>query len=79
MSSEPVAPKKTGVSVTLLAVVDLGPQIAGMTGRQIRYGWRTSNCGPGAGWPEHRNTGDCLENRGTIPAVEILVASVRQE
>jgi quercetin dioxygenase-like cupin family protein len=29
--------------------------------------------GPGAGWPEDRNTTHWLENRGTIPAVEISV------
>ena len=28
--------------------------------------------GPGVGWPEDRNTTHWLENRGTIPAVEIL-------
>jgi len=27
--------------------------------------------GPGVGWPEDRNTTHWLENRGTIPAVEI--------
>ena len=29
--------------------------------------------GPGVGWPEDRNTTHWLENRGTIPAVEISV------
>ena len=29
--------------------------------------------GPGVGWPEDRNTNHWLENRGTIPAVEISV------
>ena len=29
--------------------------------------------GPGLGWPEDRNTTHWLENRGTIPAVEISV------
>lgn len=29
--------------------------------------------GPGLGWPEDRNTLHWLENRGTIPAVEISV------
>jgi hypothetical protein len=31
------------------------------------------------GWPEDRNTSHWLENRGTIPAVEISVDIVRQE
>jgi quercetin dioxygenase-like cupin family protein len=35
--------------------------------------------GPGVGWPEDRNTFHWLENRGTIPAVEISVDIVRQE
>ena len=35
--------------------------------------------GPGVGWPEDRNTTHWLENRGTIPAVEISVDIVGQE
>ena len=35
--------------------------------------------GPGVGWPEDRNTNHWLENRGTIPAVEISVDIVGQE
>ena len=35
--------------------------------------------GPGVGWPEDRKTMHWLENRGTIPAVEISVDIVRQE
>ena len=35
--------------------------------------------GPGVGWPEDRNTTHWLENRGTIPAVEISVDIVRAE
>ena len=33
--------------------------------------------GPGLGWPEDRNTTHWLENRGTVPAVEISVDIVR--
>lgn len=29
--------------------------------------------GPGLGWPEDRNTLHWLENRGTVPAVEVSV------
>jgi quercetin dioxygenase-like cupin family protein len=36
MSSEPKEPKTTGVSVELLATVDLGLEIAGMDGFQLR-------------------------------------------
>ena len=35
--------------------------------------------GPGVGWPEDRKTTHWLENRGTIPAVEISVDIVKQE
>ena len=35
--------------------------------------------GPGVGWPEDRNTTHWLENRGTVPAVEISVDIVTQE
>jgi quercetin dioxygenase-like cupin family protein len=34
--------------------------------------------GPGVGWPEDRATNHWLENRGTVPAVEISVDIVRQ-
>ncbi|MCH5373574.1 MAG: cupin domain-containing protein [Planctomycetes bacterium] len=36
MSSEQVAPATRGVAVTLLAAVDLDPEIEGMAGRQLR-------------------------------------------
>jgi hypothetical protein len=36
MSSEQVAPETKGVTVKLLATVDLGPEIEGMAGRQLR-------------------------------------------
>ncbi len=55
MSNEQVAPETKGVTVKLLATVDLGPEIEG------------------------RNTTHWLENRGTVPAVEISVDIVRQE
>ena len=35
--------------------------------------------GPGLGWPEDRNTSHWLENRGTVPAVEISVDIIRRE
>lgn len=36
MATEQAAPETTGVTVQLLAVVDLGPEIEGMAGRQLR-------------------------------------------
>jgi quercetin dioxygenase-like cupin family protein len=112
MSDEQRAPETTGVSVELLGTVDLGPEIAGMVGRQLRMRMVTiapggvfgpihdhtdrpgivyilqgtitdhrdggaKDYGPGLGWPEDRNTTHWLENRGTIPAVEISVDIVR--
>ncbi len=35
--------------------------------------------GPGVGWPEDRNTLHWLENRGSIPAVEISVDIIRKD
>ncbi len=112
MSKEEVAPETKGVSVELLATVDLGPEIEGMAGRQLRMRRVTidpggvfgpihdhigrpgtvfilqgtitdhrngisTEYGPGVGWPEDRNTTHWLENRGTIPAVEISVDIVQ--
>jgi quercetin dioxygenase-like cupin family protein len=34
--------------------------------------------GPGLGWPEDSNTLHWLENRGTVPAVEVSVDIVRR-
>lgn len=114
MSIEQVAPETKGVAVKLLATVDLGPEIEGMAGRQLRMrrvtiapggvfgpihdhtgrpvvvnilqgtitdhrGGVATDYGPGVGWPEDRNTLHWLENRGTIPAVEISVDIVRQD
>src|SRR5512136_1405703 len=114
MSNEQVAPETRGVTVKLLATVDLGPEIEGMAGRQLRMRMVTiepggvfgpihdhkdrpgtvyilqgtitdhrdgvaTDYGPGVGWPEDRNTTHWLENRGTIPAVEISADIVRQE
>ena len=107
MSDEQV-PATQGVSAELLAAIDLGPEIEGMEGRQLRmrrftfepgavFGplhdhigrpgtvfilqgtitdhrdGITTEYGPGVGWPEDRNTLHWLENRGTVPAVEISV------
>jgi quercetin dioxygenase-like cupin family protein len=114
MSNEQAAPETRGVTTELLAAVDLGPEIEGMAGRQLRMRRVTiepggvfgpihdhkdrpgivyilqgtitdhrdgvgTDYGPGVGWPEDRNTTHWLENRGTIPAVEISVDIVRQE
>src|ERR1051326_7593798 len=47
MSNDPKAPTETkGVTVQLLATVDLGPEIEGMAGRQLRM--RIATMEPGA-------------------------------
>jgi quercetin dioxygenase-like cupin family protein len=114
MSDEQVALEMKGVTAQSLTTVDLGPEIEGMAGRQLRMRMVTiepggvlgpihdhigrpgvvyilqgtitdhrngvaTDYGPGVGWPEDRNTTHWLENRGTIPAVEISVDVVRQE
>lgn len=38
----------------------------------------TTDYGPGPGWPEDRHTRHWLENRGTVPAVEVSVDLVAQ-
>ena len=106
MSEGESAPETRGVTATLLATLDLGPEIETMAGYQLRTRMFTfdpggvfgplhdhkgrpgivhvlqgtitdhrdgvaTDYGPGVGWPEDRNTTHWLENRGTIPAVEI--------
>lgn len=103
-----LVPETRGVTAQLLATIDLGPEIEGMEGRQLRmrkftfepgavFGplhdhkgrpgavyviqgtitdhrdGLTTEYGPGLGWPEDRNTLHWLENRGSVPAVEISV------
>jgi quercetin dioxygenase-like cupin family protein len=114
MRNERAVPETNGVTVKLLAALDLGPEIEGMAGRQLRMRMVTiepggvfgpmhdhrdrpgmvyilqgtitdhrngvsKEYGPGVGWPEDKNTTHWLENRGTVPAVEISVDIVRQQ
>ncbi len=113
MTDEKKGPETSGVTVKLLGAVDLGPEIDGMNGRQLRMRLVTmdpgavfgpvhdhkdrpgivfilqgtitdhrdgvaTDYGPGLGWPEDRNTIHWLENKSTIPAVEISVDIVKQ-
>lgn len=106
-------PETRGVEAELLASIDLGPEIEGMDGYQLRLRRFTfapeavfgplhdhvgrpgtvfvlegtitdhrdgiaTDYGPGLGWPEDRTTVHWLENRGTVPAIEISVDVVRQ-
>lgn len=114
MGDEKAAPETKGITVKLLGVLDLGPEIEGMAGRQLRMrlvtvepggvfgplhdhrdrpgmvyvlqgtitdhrGGVATDYGPGPGWPEDRSTLHWLENRGTVPAVEVSVDIVRKE
>jgi quercetin dioxygenase-like cupin family protein len=114
MGDEQMAHETKGVTVKLLTTVDLGPEIQGMEGRQLRMRMVTiepggvigpihdhkdrpgtvyilqgtitdyrdgvaKDYGPGVGWPEDRNPLHWLENRGTVPAVEISVDVYRPE
>jgi quercetin dioxygenase-like cupin family protein len=113
MEKEQNVPETKGITVKLLGTVDLGPEIEGMAGRQMRMRMVTidpggvfgplhdhigrpgmvyilqgtitdhrdgitTDYGPGLGWPEDRNTLHWLENRGTVPAVEISVDIIKQ-
>ncbi len=113
MNHKQISRETKGVTVELLATVDLGPEIEGMAGRQLRLRKVTfepggvfgpihdhigrpgtvfilqgtitdhrngiaTDYGPGVGWPEDRNTLHWLENRGTIPAVEISADIISQ-
>jgi len=108
MSDGQAGPETKGVTAELLETIDLGPEIDGMAGLQLRMRLFTfepgavfgpvhdhkdrpgivyilqgtitdhrdgvaTDYGPGVGWPEDRNTVHWLENRGTVPAVEISV------
>jgi quercetin dioxygenase-like cupin family protein len=114
VTSGETAPETRGITSEVLATVDLGPEIEGMAGRELRMRIVTmepggvygplhdhvdrpglvyilqgtitdirdgveTEYGPGVGWPEDRNTLHWLENRGSVPAIEISVDIVRQE
>lgn len=113
MAEEQAAVESKGVTVELLATVDLAGEIEGMEGYQLRtrkvtiepggvFGpvhdhvgrpgsvfilagtitdhrdGTSTEYGPGVGWPEDRSTVHWLENRGTVPAVEVSVDIVRK-
>jgi quercetin dioxygenase-like cupin family protein len=56
MSNEPAAPETNGVTVESLATVDLGPEIEGMVGRQLRMRMVTIEPG-GVFGPMHDHQG----------------------
>ncbi len=56
MSGEQVVPETKGVSVNLLSTVDLGPEIEGLAGRQLRMRMVTIEPG-GVFGPVHDHKG----------------------
>ncbi len=56
MSDEPAGPQTRGVAVEVLATVDLGPEIPGLTGRQLRMRMVTMEPG-GVFGPVHDHEG----------------------
>jgi quercetin dioxygenase-like cupin family protein len=114
MAEDDEVPETRGVTVEQLGVVDLGAEIEGMAGRQLRMRMVTiepggvlgplhdhrdrpglvyilqgtitdhrdgvaTEYGPGLGWPEDRQTLHWLENKGSVPAVEISIDIFRVE
>jgi quercetin dioxygenase-like cupin family protein len=71
MSGEQVVPETKGVSVNLLSTVDLGPEIEGLAGRQLRMRMVTIEPG-GVFGPVHDHKADpvrstcCKERSLTI-------------
>ncbi|HMT79452.1 MAG TPA: cupin domain-containing protein [Azonexus sp.] len=61
MNNEKVAPETKGVTVQLLATVDLGPEIEGMAGRQLRMRMVTIEPG-GVFGPLHNH----IDRPGTV-------------
>ncbi|MDQ2852372.1 cupin domain-containing protein [Dermatophilaceae bacterium Sec6.4] len=68
MSDDRAAPKTTGVTVQLLAVVDLGVEIEGMQGRELRMRMVTISPG-GVFGPVH-------DHRGRPGIVYVLEGSI---
>jgi hypothetical protein len=81
VSNEQVAPETKGVTVKLLAAIDLDPEIEGMAGRRLRMRMVTIEPG-GVFGPihHHRDRPGAVDRlQGTIPAMEIPLDIVRQE
>ena len=72
MSDERAGPETRGITVTLLATVDLGPEIEGMAGRQLRT--RMFTFEPGAVFgPIHNHRG----RPGTVYVLEGTITDHR--
>jgi len=72
MSSEQAAPETRGITTTLLGTVDLGPEIDGMEGRQMRL--RMVTMEPGAVYgPLH----DHVDRPGMVWILQGTITDVR--
>jgi quercetin dioxygenase-like cupin family protein len=72
MSIQQIAPETKGVTVKLLTTVDLGPEIEGMAGRQLRM--RLVTFEPGAVFgPVH----DHVDRPGTVYILEGIITDHR--
>lgn len=73
MSKEQGAPETNGVAVELLATVDLGPEVQGMEGRQLRM--RMIRIEPGGVFgPIH----DHLDRPGTVYVLQGTITDHRE-
>ena len=72
MSDERAAPETRGVTVELLATVDLGPEIEGMEGRQLRMRMVTIEPG-GVFGPVHDHVG----RPGTVYVLQGTITDYR--
>ena len=72
MNNEEVAPETKGVTVQLLATVDLGPEIEGMAGRQLRMRMVTIEPG-GVFGPLHNH----IDRPGTVYILQGAITDCR--
>ncbi|KAF2391768.1 cupin domain-containing protein [Pseudomonas frederiksbergensis] len=72
MSIEPAAPETKGVTVMLLATIDLGPEIEGMAGRQLRMRKVTIEPG-GVFGPLHNH----IDRPGTVYILQGIITDHR--
>ena len=74
MSNKQVVPETQGVTVTLLASIDLGPEIEGMAGRQLRMRKVTIEPG-GVFGPLHNH----IDRPGTVYILQGTITDHRND
>jgi len=73
MGQQPAAPAMKGVTITPLAAVDLGPEIEGMAGRQLRM--RKITIEPGGFFAFHSHK----DRPGTVYVLEGRITETRND